>query len=218
MLSYMKEPESPNQTPQGAHDINENNPQQQQEYYTVASRSEVARKTTCLLVILFVVGIAGLWFMIQKSSPSKTSASTMTTEEAQIEKALSQLTGVKTEISNNMDEIVNKFYEYSEVKQVEVDSLSKNPFKHELYAGDVKNDDLGTGLDSEILRQERLTEQSKDMKLLGIMQSKKGNCCMIDDKVLYKGDKIQDFIICEIAENYVKLESEGFEIILKVSE
>jgi hypothetical protein len=214
----MKEPESPNQTPQGAHDINENNPQQQQEYYTVASRSEVARKTTCLLVILFVVGIAGLWFMIQKSSPSKTSASTMTTEEAQIEKALSQLTGVKTEISNNMDEIVNKFYEYSEVKQVEVDSLSKNPFKHELYAGDVKNDDLGTGLDSEILRQERLTEQSKDMKLLGIMQSKKGNCCMIDDKVLYKGDKIQDFIICEIAENYVKLESEGFEIILKVSE
>ncbi|MHC4755748.1 MAG: hypothetical protein ACYTBP_11455 [Planctomycetota bacterium] len=218
MLSYMKEPESPNQTPQGAHDINENNPQQQQEYYTVASRSEVARKTTCLLVILFVVGIAGLWFMIQKSSPSKTSASTMTTEEAQIEKALSQLTGVKTEISNNMDEIVNKFYEYSEVKQVEVDSLSKNPFKHELYAGDVKNDDLGTGLDSEILRQERLTEQSKDMKLLGIMQSKRGNCCMIDDKVLYKGDKIQDFTIGEIAENYVKLKSEGFEIILKVSE
>jgi hypothetical protein len=214
----MKEPESPNQTPQGAHDINENNPQQQQEYYTVASRSEVARKTTCLLVILFVVGIAGLWFMIQKSSPSKTSASTMTTEEAQIEKALSQLTGVKTEISNNMDEIVNKFYEYSEVKQVEVDSLSKNPFKHELYAGDVKNDDLGTGLDSEILRQERLTEQSKDMKLLGIMQSKRGNCCMIDDKVLYKGDKIQDFTIGEIAENYVKLKSEGFEIILKVSE
>jgi hypothetical protein len=50
------------------------------------------------------------------------------------------------------------------------------------------------------------------------MQSKRGNCCMIDDKVLYKGDKIQDFTIGEIAENYVKLKSEGFEIILKVSE
>ena len=218
MLSYMKEPELPNQTPQGVQDLNENNQQQQQEYYTVASRSEVARKTTCLLIILFVIGFVCLWFMIQKSSPSKTSASTMTTDEAQIEKALTQLTGVKTEISNNMDEIVNKFYEYSEVKQVEVDDLSKNPFKHVLYAGEVKNDDLGSGLDSEILRQQRLTEQSKDMKLLGIMQSQRGNCCMIDDKVFYKGDKIQDFTIGEIAENYVKLESDGFEIILKVSE
>jgi hypothetical protein len=56
------------------------------------------------------------------------------------------------------------------------------------------------------------------MQLLTIMQSEQGNCCMIDDKILYKGDTIRDFKVVEVGDTSVKLESNGVDIELKLSE
>ena len=110
---------------------------QEQEYLTVANQENRARNSTIMLAVLFIIGMLCLWFMIRKSSPQSASAEVVETEEAQIESAISRLTGVKSEMFNKMDEIVRKFYEFSDVLQVQVNELVKNPFKIELFMNDL---------------------------------------------------------------------------------
>ncbi|MHC4158640.1 MAG: hypothetical protein ACYSSO_06130, partial [Planctomycetota bacterium] len=164
-----------------------------------------------------VIGLLCLVFMIKKSTPS-TAEAVVNAEETQLEKAISQLIGVKSEMFSRMDKIVKKFFEFSDVQQVKVDELAKNPFKLEMFLSNIKNKE--PDIDVELMRQQQLKGQARDMQLLSIMQSNadKGNCCMIDDKILYEGDKIRGFEVRQISNSTVWLESEGLEIVLKLSE
>ena len=186
---------------------------QEQEYLTVATGRENVRRSTILLAVLFGIGLLCLWFMIKKSAPQKAAAAMVNTEEAQIEAAIARLGGVKSEMFSRMDEIVKGFYELSDVPQVQVSELVKNPFKHELYFGSLK--DLADTEESEF-DFEHLREIARSMQLFSIMQSERGNCCMIDDKILYEGDAIRGFNVRQIGDSFVKLESEGMEIVLKL--
>jgi len=156
-------------------------------------------------------------------------------EEAKIELAITRLTGVKSEMFNRMDEIVNKFYEFSQVMQVNVDELVKNPFELELFlanlgVGDGAEEKAVT-IDVEAIRRRRAKEAAKELQLLSIMQSAQGNCCMINDKVLYEADSVGDFKVQQIGDKFVKLQwvpkddsghlgalGEKMEIELKLSE
>ena len=194
---------------------------QEQEYLTVATQGKQVRKTTILLAVLFSIGLLSLWFMIKKSAP-QTAAASVDTEEVQIEKAIKQLTGVRSEMFSRMDEIVKKFYEFSDVQQVPVGELLKNPFELERFLDTVmETSDTGEespDIEAERMRQQRLRQQTKNLQLLSIMQSDQGNCCMIDDRILYEGDLIRGFKVCQIGDSFVKLELEGVEIVLKLSE
>ena len=189
---------------------------QEQEYLTVAGGGENVRRSTILLVVLFGIGLLGLWFMIKKSTPQK-AAAVVSTEEAQIEAAIARLGSVKSEMFRRMDEIVKGFYELTDVPQVQVNELVRNPFKHELYFGSVK-DTEESEFDSEMMEEQQLRERARNMQLFSIMQSERGNCCMIDDKILYKGDSIRGFKVGQIGESFVKLELEGMEIVLRLLE
>jgi hypothetical protein len=205
---------------QGRHQTQENASEAQQGYLTVAARDKRnVRRSTILLGGLFILGLLCLWFMIKKSSPPTAAASPgkVGTEEAQIETAIAQLTGVRSEMFNRMDEIVKKFYEFSDVQQVKVDELVKNPFKHEILLGDLK-EKSDTEKGSFGTRQEQLRQQTKDMQLLSILATDTGKCCVIDDKRLYEGDSIRGFNVRQIGDSTVLLESDGVEIILKLSE
>jgi preprotein translocase subunit SecG len=201
---------------QGCPQTQENALGTQQEYLTVAARDKKnVRRSTILLGGLFILGLLCLWFMIKKSSPQTAAASPgkVSTEEAQIETAIAQLTGVRSEMFSRMDEIGKKFYEFSDVQQVKVDELVKNPFKHEIFLGSLKEKS-----DTEIMRQGQLRQQTKDMQLLSIVATDTGKCCVIDDKRLYEGDSIRGFNVRQIGDSTVLLESDGVEIILKLSE
>ncbi|MFB0524658.1 MAG: hypothetical protein ACETVZ_03900 [Phycisphaerae bacterium] len=206
-----------------------------QEYFTVAAQKKNVRKSTIFVAILFGIGLLCLWFMIKKSAPQAASASSTDTQETQIEAAITRLTGVSSELFSRMDQIVNKFYEFSDVLQVQVNELVKNPFELEMFLSnlrgkvDAREEDIDIG--AEMIRQQQMRQKAKDMQLLTIMQSEQGNCCMIDDKILYEGDLINSFRIIQIGDNFVKLKwqngkdyppsetpSPGLEIILKLSE
>ena len=206
---------------------------QVQEYLTVAAKSKDVRKSTILLAVLFGIGLLCLLFMIKKSSPQTASAETVNTEETQIEMAITRLTGVKSEMFNSMDEIVNKFYEFSNVLQVQVNELVKNPFELELFLASLRGKASSEGKNLSIEAEMILRQQMKDLQLWSIMQSEQGNCCMIDDKILYKGDTIKGFKVIEIGDNFVKLrhdfqdndngehsanQPEDVEIVLKLSQ
>jgi len=183
---------------------------QEQGYYTVAANGRRARKSTAFLAALFIIGLLCLWFMIRKSSPQSASAAIVDTEETKIETAIERLTGVKSEMFNRMDEIVSKFYEFADVLQVQVNELVKNPFKVELFVPDLKNEpqleQTGVEVDAASIWKEQLRQKAAQMKLLSIMRSDRGNCCMIDDQILYEGDSVSGFKIRQISTSSVELE------------
>lgn len=222
MLSFMREQELEDSSVQKPPAAAGTEGAQEQEYLTVAADDKNVRKSTMRLAALFAIGLLCLLFMIKKSAPQRATASAVGTEEPQIELAITRLTGVRSEMFNRMDEIVKKFYEFSDVQQVNVEELAKNPFKNEIFLGNIKKisdtEERDSDIDIEMMRQQQLRQQAKDMQLLSIMQSKQGNCCMIDDRILYEGDSIKSFTVKQISDSFVKLASEGIEIILKLSE
>jgi len=240
MLSFLRdqEPEfedSPTEKPPADADkISDQTDQQapEQEYITVATKDKSVRKTTYILAVLFGIGLLCLLFMISKSTPQTATAAAVSTEETQIEMAIARLTGVSSKILNRMDEVVKKFYEFSDVQQVKVSQLTKNPFKHDILSADLE---VGNAekpdIDLGMMWQGDLKRQADRLQLLSIMQSDQGSCCMIDEEILYKGDLIRGFRVREINGNSVTLEwdtkrhgedlpvrSETMEIVLKLSE
>ena len=183
---------------------------QEQEYLTVAAPGKRTRKSTVLLAVLFIVGLLCLGYMIKKSTPKAASAASDVTEETQLEVAITRLTGVKSEMFSSMDEILRKFNEFSDVLQIKVGELVKNPFKLELFSATVKEgpriEIKVPEIDTEMVQQQQIRQKAKEMRLLSIMQSDRGNCCMIGDKILYEGDFVKDFEVRQIGNNFVKLE------------
>lgn len=228
MLSFLREQnpgDSPAQKPAAADgrtpDDGTEKPQEQEEYLTVAAQTKQVRKSTIVLAVLFAIGLLCLWFMIKKSTPQTASAAAANAEETQIETAIARFTGVRSEMFNRMDEIVNRFYEFSNVPQVYVNELTKNPFELEMFLADLRAkadaEEVALDIDADMLWQQT-RQRAKDMQLSSIIQSEQGTCCMINDEILYEGDPIGGFEVRQIGDSYVKLKCEDVEIVLKLSE
>jgi hypothetical protein len=179
-----------------------------QEYLTVAANSRSLRKSTILVAVLVVTGLAGLGYMIRKSQPQAASAQAFKEEEDKIEKAIGRLTGVSSEMGNRMGEIVDKFYEFSDVSQVRVNELVKNPFQVEMFAGAIQEDVTAERDDAAraaLIRREKVKQRASTLKLLSVMRSEDGNACMINDRILRIGDTIDGFTITQIGAESVQL-------------
>jgi len=239
MLSFLREQGVENLTPQkraanagrGNREAPEN--AQGQEYLTVAARSKNVRKSTMMVAVLFCVGLLGLWFMIKKSQPQAALAAPAESEENQIEMAITRLTGVSTEMFSRMDQIVQKFYEFSDVLQVRVSELVKNPFELEMFLsnlmGKLDPKEQEIEVDPEKIRQQQIRQKANDLKLASIMKSEQGKCCMINSRIFYEGDLINGFKVAQVGDTSVKIEwngedntgtspSQTVEIVLKLSE
>jgi len=206
-----------------------------QGFLTVATDRRQVRRSTTLLAVLFVVGLLCIWFMVRKTAPQTAEATAADVNEVDMARAMSRITGGKAEMFNRMDEIVNKFYEFSEVMQVKVNELVKNPFELETFLAGLKaKADAGEQvlqIDTDAIRRQQIKQQAEKLQVLTIMQTDQTNCCMIDGKVLYEGDSVGDFKVSGIGTNFVKLlwdpkdestrlgpGSQKVEIVLKLSE
>lgn len=184
--------------------------QNQDEYFTVKTGEKKLQKSTVLLAVLFGAGLLLLLFMIKKGTPQPTEAAAVSPEQAKIDVLIARLGGVRAEMSNRIDKIIKKFYEFSNTPQVPINQLIKNPFKFDTYfhGWDENNEDLHS-----LVRDYSV----ENMQLFSIMRSDNAKwCCMIDDKILYEGDSINGFEVSEITENYVRLKSGENELVLKL--
>ena len=204
------------------------------EYLTVASNGRSTRRSTILVIILVSIGLVCLGFMIRKSQPQAASAGQVS-EEVTIETAISRLTGVSAEMIGKMDQILRRFREFSDVLQVEVSELVKNPFEVEVFAKEIKSE-VNAGMDAEaqaaIVRRQRLKQRAAALGLLSVMQSGAASSCMINDRLLEQGDMIEGFVITRIGGDSVELvwrgagepggmqsaETENFTVVLKLSQ
>jgi preprotein translocase subunit SecG len=241
MLSFMREQEGGNPSDRssagtGPRDARSPDPGGSQEYLTVSANSKNLRRSTILVIVLFCMGLVGLWLMIRRSQPQAASAQQSREDEIKIETAISELTGVSSEMTDRMDEIVEKFYEFSDVVQVKVNELVKNPFQVEGCMEELKDqivvaDDSQT--QAELIRRQRLQQKARNLRLLSVMRSENGRCCMINDQILREGDRIEDFTVTQIGSNFVEIvwpneheddadesvsETQDLKIVLKLSE
>ncbi len=220
MLPFMKEQNS-EQKPSQEHAEDKNNTSsvkgfQKDDFLTVSSQGKSVRKSTTLFGVLFVIGVLALFFMIKKSSPMPVSADAKT-EDARIEVAISNLTGVSSEMTTGMDQVVQKFHEFSDVKQVGTNELVKDPFKHDIFPGNFKGLD-GNDTDSSYAINAKKLEELQLYSIMSLGNSEGKYCCMINDKILYEGDEVGGFKIIQINKDSVnlKLGENGF--ILKLEE
>lgn len=223
MLSYLRDPNNEGLPAEAEANKAHNGADKpgEQDFLTVASRAKSVRKGTRLLAALFIIGLITLALMIKKSEPQAAAGSETVPEEVQIETAIARITGIKTEMFNKMDEIVNKFYEFSDVMQVNVNELVKNPFHLELFLSHLNSntDEEDTvQIDAEQIWRQQILQKGKKLELDSIMQSAKGYCCMINNKILYVGESIDSFKVIQIGEESVILDSDGIEIELKLAE
>jgi len=217
MLSFLRE-QSPGEMPgnesggSGQREANTPGKGETQDYLTVAASSKNLRKSTIVVAILVAIGLACLGYMIRKSQPQSASAQPSKGEETNIEAAISRLTGVSTEMVSRMDEIVDKFYEFSDVAQVGVTELSKNPFEVDEIMGAVKDEVVPVRDDrakAALIRREMIKKKAENLALLSVMRSDEGNACMINDRILRQGDRIDGFVVTQIAASSVELAWRG---------
>lgn len=212
MLSFMREQEPQNASgrPSGGPEAQVDplaDPSGAQEYLTVAANSKSVRRSTMAVAVLVAIGLLCLMLMIRRSQPQAASAALAGGDQTKIEAAIGRLTGVRSEMAGRMDEIVKKFYQFSDVVQVKVDELVKNPFEVEGFMKDLKT---GAPVEdpqaqAEMLRRQRIEQQAKTLKLLSIMRAEEGDCCMINDRILRQGESIEGFKIVRIGSNFVEL-------------
>ncbi len=196
------------------------NPAQDQEYLTVAPPNKNLRKTTYVLAVLFAAGVLCLLFMIKKNSPKTAEAKEAETE---IYEAIGRLMGIKSDMSNRMDEIVEKFYEFSDVHQIGVQELTKNPFMTDALWDKLKKLNDDNLIDTSLITHQQAAQEAANLKLLSIMRSEQGNYCMINEKFLHEEESIRGFKVRQIGEDFVRLvwennEPDDIEIVLKLSE
>ncbi len=202
MLSFMREQEPKNASARpvpgsGSPDSSAGDATGSQEFLTVATNRQTLRRSTILVAVLVGIGLVSLLLMIRRSAPQTASAKE-TANDQKIASAISRITGGRTEMAGRMDEIVKKFYEFSDVVQVKVSELAKNPFESE---GAVPVLDNSAG-QMDLLRLQRI----RALKLVSIMRTPgQGTCCMINDQILQQGDIIEGFKIAEIGNNSVTL-------------
>jgi preprotein translocase subunit SecG len=215
MLSYLKDSQSQipavSETP-GDGVQAEGSLCTQHDYLTVSGHGRKLKQSTILLIVLFGVGVLGVWFMIKKTTPVKAEATN--DDQTQLEAAIAQLNGMQSEMNTQMDSVVGRFYQASSVGQIGVEELKKNPFKRELGGSQVEED-------TENQRQQlenNVRRAAAGLQLWSVTSTPRGVCCMINDKVAYVGDKINGLTVTKIADKAVTLELEGIGVQLKIEE
>jgi len=203
-----------------------------QDFIAVSTTPGGVRRSTVVLAVLLAAGLVCIWFMVKKTTPQSAGAASGDANSNDIEQAIARITGAKTEIFGKMDDLVGKFNEFSDVPQVDVNELVKNPFEIETFvAGPTAEVGAFEQVDRQALLRQKAQEQAAKLNLLTIMQSEGKNSCMIDSRFFYEGDSIGDFTITQVAGNFVKLlwnpqdgvsdsagAGEKVEIILKLTE
>jgi hypothetical protein len=189
-------------------------------FVTTTSREKSIKNGTIIFIAVFCVSLGCLWFMIKKTTPQAASAKTTSDDSMQIENAIAKVTGTKAEFFQSIDNVVSKFNEFSNVLQVKVNELQKNPFEHQKYSVTVLSPEqelMESAAERQRAVRNTLEQEATGMQLLSIMKSPKGNSCMINDKMLNKGDTIDGWQVMEITDKSVKLSAQGMQKTLKIS-
>lgn len=185
----------------------------EQDYLVPENTGKRANRNTMVLLVLFFAGLLLLGFMVKRVDPLSAEAA-MTDDSMQIERAVANLTGVQVEMDGKLNDAVRKISTLSDIKQVAVDELSKNPFSHSLVR---QITGIRTGGKVNKSTGQTAVEKADELHLWTIVSSGKKRSCMINDKILYEGDNIMGLRVNHIAEDFVELVGQRTRVVLRMS-
>jgi len=186
-----------------------------EDYLQPSDNAKIVKRNTMVLGVLFAAGILSLVFMIKRVNLSSANAA-ISNDALQIESAVANLSGIQAEMGGKLSEVVSKISNLSEIEQVAVNQLQKNPFRHSSVI-DFDMVDLDMGDKSQNSSGQRITNRADSLRLWTIMYSDKGRSCMINNELLYEGDSISGFRVSRIGDDFVELSSNGSRILLRMS-
>ncbi len=207
MLDFIKE-DAQNSDDQTQDLVQDQETEDQQDFLTVAQHGKAVKQSTIILGVLFVAGAICLWFMISKTTPSDASAA-VSNEEMQIEAAIAQITGIRNEMDEKLNDVGGIFDNFSDVDQIGVNELKKNPFMSDVgFIPDVEDED-------QLI--EFTTESELQLWSISVAPGQK-SCAMIDDAIVYVGDTINGYKVEKIESKFVELLGNGRRVRLKMDE
>jgi preprotein translocase subunit SecG len=214
MLSFQKETHTPSAAVEtGTSAAQPESPAQRgDDYLTVAGHGQKLKQSTLILMAVFVVGGLGIWMMIRRAVPAVAAAAPQTNEVAEIGTAIAQLNGMQSEVNNQMKSVTARLNHLSEVGQIAVEDLRKNPFTREMSSG-LTN--AGDATQKQFF-EEQARRNAAGLQLWTITASPRGVSCMINEKLLRKGDVVEGFTIREIRAASVLVEQNGIVVELKM--
>lgn len=213
MLSFLKDGQTIPAVAQAEQNGTEPSLTRQEDYLTVAGHGKKLKQSTMLLIGLFVIGGIGVFLMVKKATPSQASAAQAKDEQAEIESAIAQLNGMQTEMNSQMKSVNGRLNHLKDVGQIDVKDLKKNPFAREALSVELDSDNPAQ---LQIL-QAQAYKQAAGYTLWSITASPRGACCMVNDTLLYVGDKMDNFIVRQIGKETVTIERDGVSIELKMN-
>jgi hypothetical protein len=211
MLSYLKDE---NTVPASSDMLDsDQSASNTEDYLTVSSQSQKLRRNTMILVVISAIGALVVWVMVKKATPATANAKP-SENQVQLETALAQLNSMQAEMDSQMSSVAGRFYHFENVDQVGVDELKKNPFNRK--TADYTPAQSGNGTQQQAQVQQEAQVIAMSMELWSITETPKGMCCMVDDKVLYKGDTYRSMTVKSITKKCVTLEYKGLDVELKM--
>lgn len=174
------------------------------DYLKPSSSEKKVKNGTVILTVVFLIGVASLFLVIKKFGPSEASAA-LSADELKIESAIAKLTGSKAAINSKMNDIVDRISSLSNVEQVSVEQLRRNPFQ--LFGSN--GVDIRSFIDSDL--------SETGLKLWSIMDSKGEKSCMVNDRIYKLGDCIGRYTVKRIDEGVVELAVGEKVLVLRMS-
>lgn len=215
MLSYLKQQNNE------AFENNKGEPNKarQDAKSMVSSSNKNAKRSTYFLCLLFIVGIAALFYMIRESSPHRAEGAGTSgagLRQARIEAAIKKFSGAKVEMSEGIDKVIKKFNKLKTTEQVGVKDLKKNPFVTDSTADDDVKSQGQNSFDTEVLKKQEIRRKAGQLNLSSIMETGGGEqrSCIIDDEIYRRGNSIKGFEIIEIGSEHVVLRRDGVDVML----
>ncbi len=217
MLSFLNEDKPNDSGPVNELNAEQNEADQEQisnqdDYLVPAQHGKNLKQSTIILASLFAIGALVVLFMIKKTTPSSADAA-QSDAQKQIEAVLGELARVEGNIAEH-NKIVGRFYDSADLDQIKVSELKKNPFRSDL--GPITQTDDAPKQSN--WKREEIEAKVQSLRLLSIMESPEGGCCMIDDKLLNVGDQIKGLTVTKISGKFVYLTSDNITVKLKMTE
>lgn len=196
-------------------DVSDGVGESQEDYLLPSNNVKNVKRNTIVLGVFFAVGVLSLLFMIKRANPSTANAA-VSDDVLQIENAVASLSGIQSEMGGKFSEVVSKISSLSDIEQVGVDQLQKNPFCHNSVIG-IDMIELDMGNKTQRSSDQWITNRADSLRLWTIMYSDKGRSCMINNEILYEGDLISGFRVKRIGDDFVELSSNGASVLLRMS-
>ncbi len=219
MLSFLKEEAIEQDKEQVANAPVENaavaETTQDQDFLESKVSEKPAKRTTAILAGVVIAGAIALFLMIKQVSPA--SLETVNKDQMAIDIALSQLSSGES-LTKQIDSVVKRFYDFSNVPQVEVKWLQKNPFT--LSSKLIAPDDISKTKNEkpEVAIKNGRIDIADTINVYGVMNIDGKFCCMIDDRLFYVGDKYKNFTVSKISSGSVVLTKDGKHISIKIDD